>query len=760
MTVRLYNTRTRQKEPFTPLAPPMVTLYTCGPTVYRYAHLGNMRTFLMADLLRRTLAYNGYEVRHVKNITDVGHMQDDTFDRGEDKMLLSAAAEGKSPQEIAAYYTDAFRRDEARLHILPAQVFPRASEHIPEMLTIVRRLMDRGYAYQSGDNVYFDVGRFPAYGRLSGNRREHLRAGIHRVELDPNKRNPEDFTLWKGAGPHRTMFWESPWGPGYPGWHIECSAMSMKHLGAQLDLHTGGVDNLFPHHESEIAQSEAATGLPFVRSWLHGEHLMFAGTRMAKSAGNYYTLSDLRARGYDPLGFRYLCLTAHYRSKLNFTWASLTAAQLAYLRLRDAVAHLAGSDPPDPAAWSEGAMALEARFRNAINDDLHLPTALAVVWEVLRGGLPRAEKYALLLAFDRVLGLGLDRVAPAVLPPAVAALLEEREALRRGRCYQEADARRDQVRAAGWEVSDTRQGTQVSPRSRFTPTLVRVSPRHGRPPRIITGARDVPSRLAEPDRCEFSVNLVVSGWLEDVQRCLTSVVRWAGERRVEVVVVQNDADAATAQWLEQAAADDPRLRVLHTTHHLGEGEARNAGLRDSTGTIVLLLDTSAEVTGDIYGPLWAALPAPAVGLVGPRGVRSVDEHLHHFTDHPGPEVDAVLGYCMAFRRAALRRVGLMDERFRFYRNLDLDFSFAFRDQGYRTLALPDLPVVFHEHRGWTSLDPTERDKLSRRNYYRFAKKWGERRDLLVGSHRADQHDGADHDHGHPHDAHDHPERPR
>ena len=338
--LKLYNTLTRRVEPFAPIEPGIVKLYSCGPTVYRYIHIGNLRTFLMADWLRRTLTYQGLAVRHVKNITDVGHMRVEMLDRGEDKLIAQARKEGKTSAEIAAFYTAAFLEDERRLNILPAHVFPKATEHIPEMIAIVAELERKGLAYAAGGNVFFDVRRFPDYGKLSGNQLAGMIQGV-RDMADANRRNPEDFPLWKLAEPGREMAWDSPWGRGFPGWHIECSAMAIKHLGRHFDIHTGGVDNLFPHHEDEIAQSEGYTGEKFVNYWLHAQHLLADGQKMAKSTGNAYTRADVEARGFEPLALRYLFATVHYRSRLNFTFSALRAAQIALHRLRGQALRLA-----------------------------------------------------------------------------------------------------------------------------------------------------------------------------------------------------------------------------------------------------------------------------------------------------------------------------------------------------------------------------------------------------------------------------------
>ena len=323
--IRLYNSLTRQVETLEPVQPGRVGIYTCGSTVYRYAHIGNLRTYLFGDLLRRTLEYLGYEVTYVKNITDVGHMRDDQTDSGEDRMVLAALEEGKSPTEIAQFYTDAWLDDEALINIRPADVMPKATDHIAEMLAMIETLLDKGLAYRVDGTVYYDVSAYPAYGRLSGQRVEATQAGS-RVEVETDKRDPADFALWKAADPGRLMHWPSPWGEGFPGWHIECSAMGIKYLGERFDIHTGGIDLKFPHHEDEIAQSDGALGHQVISLWMHGEFLTLADAKMAKSAGNIIRVSELPEKGFEPLAFRYLALTAHYRSKLDFTEAAMHAA--------------------------------------------------------------------------------------------------------------------------------------------------------------------------------------------------------------------------------------------------------------------------------------------------------------------------------------------------------------------------------------------------------------------------------------------------
>jgi len=453
---RLYNTLTRQKEDLRPLAEGLVRIYSCGPTVYRYVHIGNLRTFMLPDLLRRSLEYLGYRTEQVMNITDVGHLTDDTFDRGEDKILVSARLESKSPEEIADYYTKAFMEDAALLNIRPADQNPRATHYIPQMIELIGKLIDKGHAYEVGGTVYYDIASFPAYGRLSRNTTDKLLAGT-RGEVDPRKRHPGDFTLWKAAGEHRLQVWPSPWGAGFPGWHIECSAMSMSLLGERFDIHTGGADNVFPHHEAELAQSEGVTGHRVVSHWMHGGLLMLAGARMAKSAGNFFRITELVEGGFDPLAFRYLALQAKYRTKLNFDAEGLAGADRALKALRERVREWTAGD--GAAAGTPEGDELEARFRAALADDLDLPAAMALVSEVVRSGLAPPDKARLLRGWDRVLGLDLDRAAPeAPLPPGAATLLEARDNARAARDYSASDRLRDELASMGVEVTDTPEG--------------------------------------------------------------------------------------------------------------------------------------------------------------------------------------------------------------------------------------------------------------------------------------------------------------
>jgi cysteinyl-tRNA synthetase len=463
--LQVTNTLTRTKEPVAPDGTGPVRMYTCGPTVYRYAHIGNLRTFMLADLIRRALEADGVEVHQVQNITDVGHLTNERFDHGEDRMLVSARLEGKSPAEIAEHYTQAYLADAAALNLEPAHSYPRASAYVPQMIELVERLLAMGHAYEVEGNVYFAVESFPAYGRLSRNSLDQLRAGHRQEGVDPRKRHHADFTLWKAAGPNRLVKWDSPWGEGFPGWHIECSAMSLGELGTEIDLHTGGVDNVFPHHEDEIAQSEAVVGHQVVRTWVHGEHLLTEGRRMAKSAGNFYDLRTIRERGHDPLAVRYLFLQARYRSQFNFTWDALAGAERALGRLRDRMGEWSRSPSGDGDGKSGDATgrlaAYQERFRAAIDDDLDTPRALTVLGELESDeSLGPAERFRAVAGFDRILGLDLAAAAGEVLPGGAEQLIAQREQARAGRDWAAADRLRDQLAELGVEVVDTRSGTQ------------------------------------------------------------------------------------------------------------------------------------------------------------------------------------------------------------------------------------------------------------------------------------------------------------
>jgi cysteinyl-tRNA synthetase len=725
--LKLYNTLTRSHEEVRPVEPGVVKMYTCGPTVYRDAHIGNLRSYLMADWIRRILEFQGLDVVHIKNITDVGHMRQEMLERGEDKMIAAALAEGKTPAEIADFYMQRFLDDEAKLNILPARQFPKATDHIEEMLDITESLVEKGYAYEVQGNIYFDVSRFPEYGKLSGNIADSELWEAVRVDADPLKRDARDFTLWKQAEPGRMVKWSSPWGDGFPGWHIECSAMSIKYLGERFDIHTGGVDNIFPHHEGEIAQSECFTGEPVVNTWVHGQHLLADGVKMAKSTGNSFILPDIEAQGIDPLAFRYLCMTARYNSRLNFTFSALKAAQRGLLRLRNMVWEWTKLPP---IKGSNGSVVEEwqSRFLDMVNDNLDLPGALALTWELARSDVPGQAKLKIIRQFDRVLGLSLDSVIEVYEVPAeVGSQVAQRAELRSGSSYGKSDAIRSTLERDGYVLQDTHNGTRIRPKTPWEKRQEEWS--------SYSSSVEVPSLLGEPDLTDFTVGITATNYLNDLKRAVASALEWVRNRPAEVVIVDNGSDDAIGKWLEEAAEKDSRIRVLHTDHVLGEGAAKNIVLKQSRGRTIVLLDTSVEIVGDIFSPIDEALEDERIGVTGPFGLRTND--LHHFHDGEGEsgDMDAMQAYCFAFRRERLKDVGLTRETFHFYRNLDLDYSFHFKEKGYRIVADPSLPVQLHEHRVWSELAEGERDELSRKNYRRFLDKWGDRADLLVSNQR-------------------------
>ncbi|MDP9240369.1 MAG: cysteine--tRNA ligase [Actinomycetota bacterium] len=459
--IKLTDTRTRQVESIVPATPGILRIYACGPTVYRYAHVGNLRTFLLSDLIRRVAEYAGLRVDLVQNITDVGHMQDDQFDTGEDKLLAQARSEGKDPFALARFYEEQFHRDQAAIGVKPAGRYPRASECIELMLTMLRTLEDKGHAYVGDDGtLYFDARSFPTYGAISGNRLDQLRPG-HRF-TDPvdagAKRFHADWALWKHAGPQREMVWDSPWGLGFPGWHIECSAMSVTYLGETVDVHTGGIDLRFPHHEDERAQSDAAVGHEVVRHWVHGEHLLFEGRKMAKSTGNVVLVADVIERGYDPLALRLAFLHWHYRQQMNLTWEAIAAADKTLRRWRGKVAESAeSSSAPIDAGYL-------TRVVDAFADDLDTPSAVIALRELERDdAVPPGSRFETFAHLDRLFGLDLVRDvgrAPviAALPAGAQELLDRRAAARAAKDYAAADTLRAELAAAGVVVTDTPDG--------------------------------------------------------------------------------------------------------------------------------------------------------------------------------------------------------------------------------------------------------------------------------------------------------------
>lgn len=457
MELKLYNTLSRQKEVFKPIDDKAVRIYTCGPTVYYYAHIGNLRSYLFMDNLRRVLKYNDYELQHAMNITDVGHLVSDA-DEGEDKMMKAARRENKDPYEIAEFYMNRFLEDLEKLNVSRPEIICRATEHIKDMEEYVQKIIENGYAYETKDTIYFDTSKLDKYGVLSNIKIDEQKAGA-RVEFDDEKRNVTDFALWIKAPENHIMKWDTFWGKCYPGWHIECSAMSRKYLGELFDIHTGGIDHIPIHHENEIAQSKGYSGHISANWWMHCEFLLVDGGKMSKSLNNIYTLEDLKNKGFSPLDYKMFTFTSHYRNKLNFTWESLESAKTALFRLKDGYQkHAEGSEDVDDSVINE----YETKFHEAINDDLNMPQAMSVVWDVIKNPI-KSKKFAeLLRKFDQVLGVKIDEKEEIELPKEIEDIIEERKQARTDKDWNKSDELRDKLFDLGYVVKDTKNGMEVT----------------------------------------------------------------------------------------------------------------------------------------------------------------------------------------------------------------------------------------------------------------------------------------------------------
>ncbi|MCX6820962.1 MAG: cysteine--tRNA ligase [Candidatus Aenigmarchaeota archaeon] len=463
--IKLFNTAARAKQAFKPLKPGHVGMYNCGPTVYDYAHLGHFRAYTFVDTLKRVLAASGYKLKTVMNITDVGHLTSDA-DTGEDKMEKAAAEKRMTAWDLAAFYTTDFFDAMDKLNIARPDIVCKATEHIPQMIELIKKLEKKGYTYRTSDGIYYDTYKFKDYAKFAQLNLKQLQEGA-RVEPNPEKRNPPDFALWKFSpkDSKRQMEWESPWGTGFPGWHIECSAMDMQYLGDRFDIHTGGIDHIPIHHTNEIAQSDAAVGHKVVQYWMHNEFVMVEGSKMSKSRKNFYTMADIEARGVDPLALRYLFLTAHYRSKMNFTWGSLSDAERALSTLRERTMEFKADKKKPQRGDVKKAAAYEKEFMLAVNNDLNTPIALAIMWAAVRDAdLAGSAKYELLMKFDDVLGLRLKDVKPArkeTLSDEVGKLVKMREQFRKDGKYAEADEVRKRLDSEfGIVIEDTVKGTK------------------------------------------------------------------------------------------------------------------------------------------------------------------------------------------------------------------------------------------------------------------------------------------------------------
>lgn len=454
--MKIYNTLTRNLETLEPLNSGAVSLYVCGPTVYDFTHLGHMRTYTNNDVLKRALIYLGYKVKHVMNVTDVGHLSGDD-DFGEDKMEKGARKYGKTVWDVAKFYTDFFFRTTDALNILRPDITCKATEHIPDMIQLINRLQKNGFVYETKEALYFDVMKFKNYGKLSGQKlEEKIQAVREEVNVDSEKKHPADFSLWfkrVGRFANHTIYWASPWGDGFPGWHIECSAMSMKYLGEQIDIHAGGIDHVPVHHENEIAQSEAATGKQFVKYWFHNNFLEVDSQKMSKSLGNFYTIEDIEKNQIDPISLRLLFLQSHYRQPLNFTWTSARGSLEAFNRLREISLNLKPQKNLT-GVKSPKALGFQKQFIDAISQDLQTPQAVAIMWDMIKSDIENDEKYFLLMDFDKVFGLNLANVTEEKIDANIITLAERRLEARKSRNFDASDRLRIKIEKAGFKIDD------------------------------------------------------------------------------------------------------------------------------------------------------------------------------------------------------------------------------------------------------------------------------------------------------------------
>ena len=719
----LFNTLSKKTEIFIP-RDEVVKMYTCGPTVYRDAHIGNMRTYILADILKKTLTHIGYKVKHVKNITDVGHMRQEVLDQGEDKIIAAAIKEGKSASDIAEEYTKKFFIDEKALNIEKADYNPKATQHIPEMLKMIDKLIDNKIAYVSNKNVYFDISKFNQYGKLSGNI-SNLSTLNNNEDIDPNKKNPNDFAVWKSSDENRELIWDSKFGRGFPGWHIECSAMAHKYLGEEFDIHTGGVDNIFPHHEGEIAQSEGSFGKKHVNYWIHGQHLLSEGIKMSKSKQNEYLISDISERLMDPLAFRYLCLMTNYRTKLNFTFSSLKAAQKGLNRLRHLYwSHKNSSKTINNISVGEWCKKID----NALLNNLNTSKVLSILWQSTKSNLNSAEICYLFEYIDFVLGLDFKK---RYLNQNNFKISEDeykdRKNKRISKQYIYSDnTRLSSIKTNNLKYYDYQNGDykvkKISPYEKAIQT------------NNISGSSEIKSNLKEKSKFDISVGLILDEFSNDFKRCLNSVIENIPSKlSYEIIVAINGISDEKIEGIIDDYKVNKNINFIHIDPICGAGSVRNIMIKKSLGEFLFLIDTSIEIKGNIFNQIINDLTNSEIGLIGPFGLKTDDLHHFHEISETKEYVDAIQLYLFAFRRSVINKTGMFRENFRFYRNLDIDFSFQIKKANLKLLSNPNLNIMRHTHSVWENTHPKTRDELSKDNYKRFLQKWKNYKHLLNNS---------------------------
>ena len=715
----LFNTLNKTLESFKPINK-IVKIYTCGPTVYRDAHIGNMRTYILSDILKKTLIHIGYKILHVKNITDVGHMRQEMLDQGEDKVIAAAIKEGKTPKEIALYYTDKFLKDEKALNIQPPDYMPKATDHIDDMLVMIDTLIQKKIAYEVNQNVYFDISKSKNYGILSGN--INNLDTLSNEEIDTNKLNSRDFALWKSADKDRPLKWPSKYGPGFPGWHIECSAMSKKFLGEYFDIHTGGVDNIFPHHEGEIAQSEGCFSKKHVNYWVHGQHLLSDGIKMSKSKQNEYLISDITSRSIDALAFRYLCLMTNYRTRLNFTFSSLRSAQKGLNRLRHLYWVYKNEDSKlnqqSVKEWTE-------KIDIALLKNLNTSKVISLLWKLTKTNLSGKEKTYIFDYIDPVLSLDFEKYHTNFNLTSISKIeYKKRAEFRKQKKFELSDKKRVEYSKHNIKFYDGHNGNFLIKKMSNFETQINTG--------HISGSADVKSLLHSENKAKLSVCIIADEYLKDFNRCLKSVINnIPNQISYEILIAFNGINTENQNKIKCNYKSNKNLKYFHIDPVCGAGAVRNILIKQSTGENLILLDTSIEITGNIFEEIITELKDQNIGLIGPFGLKTNDLNHFHEISTDKEYVDAIQLYLLALRRNTLIKVGLFRENFRFYRNLDIDFSFQFKHKNFKLLSNPNISIKRHTHSVWKNTHEKTRDELSKDNYKRFLKKWKNYKHLLI-----------------------------
>ena len=691
----------------------VVGIYVCGVTPYDSAHVGHAMSLMVYDVLIRYLRWRGYEVNFVSNYTDV-----------DDKLIDRARELAIEPLELADRNIEEWEMEQRALGLLVPDVRPRVTQEIDSIIEMIREIIDHGLAYATSDgDVYYRVRSNSDYGKLSHRQVDDLRSGS-RLEMDNTKEDPLDFALWKATKPGEPS-WASPWGLGRPGWHIECSAMAHKYLGEEFDIHTGGVDNIFPHHEGEIAQSEGSFGKKHVNYWIHGQHLLSEGIKMSKSKQNEYLISDISQRLMDPLAFRYLCLMTNYRTKLNFTFSSLKAAQKGLNRLRHLYwSHKNSSKTINNISVGEWCKKID----NALLNNLNTSKVLSILWQSTKSNLNSAEICYLFEYIDFVLGLDFKK---RYLNQNNFKISEDeykdRKNKRISKQYIYSDnTRLSSIKTNNLKYYDYQNGDykvkKISPYEKAIQT------------NNISGSSEIKSNIKEKSKFDISVCLILDEFSNDFKRCLNSVIEnIPSNLSYEIIVAINGISDEKIEGIIDDYKVNKNINFIHIDPICGAGSVRNIMIKKSLGEFLFLIDTSIEIKGNIFNQIINDLTNSEIGLIGPFGLKTDDLHHFHEISETKEYVDAIQLYLFAFRRSVINKTGMFRENFRFYRNLDIDFSFQIKKANLKLLSNPNLNIMRHTHSVWENTHPKTRDELSKDNYKRFLQKWKNYKHLLNNS---------------------------